>query len=253
MRKLNWATIVLDLIYILLGVVFIIRPEGVESVLCYILAAAVAVIGLIYLAGYFVQRADESGQRQGNGFVFGIMLIIMSVFIVVKQPLVISLVPFLFGVMVMIRGLMVIQSMFIMRRMGFPILVPLVSGLLTMAMGIFVMLFPFETATMLFVLIGIGLMVGGVTGIIQEIMMWHQARSQAHAKERAKDMEGWKVEEEDEEPAEAAEEASVRAIPEPAEEPAPRTLPETEAVGDAEPETVSEETTDTVAEPETDR
>lgn len=190
MRKLNWASLVLDLIYIALGILFIVRPQGVESILCYILAAAVAVIGLLYLAGYFIQKADDSGHREGNGFAFGILLIIMAIFIVAKQSLVISLVPFLFGVMVLIRGLMVIQNMFILRRLGFNILIPLVAGLLTMGFGIFVMLFPFETATLLFILIGVGLLVGGISGIGQEFMTWHLARQQAHEKERARDMEG---------------------------------------------------------------
>ncbi|MBQ9059888.1 MAG: DUF308 domain-containing protein [Firmicutes bacterium] len=191
MRKLNWASLVLDLIYIALGILFIVHPQGVESILCYILAAAVAVIGLLYLVGYFIlQTADESGRREGNGFAFGILLIIMAIFIVAKQSLVISLVPFLFGVMVLIRGLMVIQNMFVLRRLGFNILIPLVAGLLTMGFGIFVMLFPFETATLLFILIGVGLLVGGVSGIGQEFITWHLARQQAHARERARDMEG---------------------------------------------------------------
>lgn len=190
MRKLNWTAIVLDLIYIALGIVFIVRPEGVESVLCYILAAAVAVIGLLYLAGYFIQKADASGQREGNGFALGILLIIMAVFIVSKQTLVISLVPFLFGVMVMIRGLMVIQNIFVFRRMGFGVAIPLATGLLTMALGLFVMLYPFQTATLLFILIGVGLMEGGVTGIIVECMLQHQSRKRAHEEERARDMEG---------------------------------------------------------------
>ena len=190
MRKLNWASLVLDLIYIALGILFIVRPQGVESILCYILAAAVAVIGLLYLAGYFFQKADESGHRAGNGFAFGILLIIMAIFIVAKQTLVISLVPFLFGVMVLIRGLMVIQNMFILRRLGFNILIPLIAGLLTMGFGIFVMLFPFETATVLFILIGVGLLVGGISGIGQELMTWHLSRQQAHEEERARDMAG---------------------------------------------------------------
>lgn len=190
MRKLNWSSLILDLIYIALGVVFIIHPEGVENVLCYILAAAVAVIGLMYLVGYFIQKADEHGQRQGNGFAFGILLIVMAVFIVVKQHLVIALVPFLFGVMVMIRGLMIIQGLFFMRRLGVKPLIPLVSGLVAMGFGLFVMLFPFETATLLFILIGVGLLIGGISGIIQEVLVWHTAREKAHAAERARDMEG---------------------------------------------------------------
>lgn len=205
MRKLNWATIILDLIMIVLGAIFIISPSGVESVLCYILAAAVAVIGLVNLAGYFIQKADEETGRRGNGFVLGILLICLGIFIVVRQELVIALVPFLFGVMVMIRGLMVIQGSFYMRRMGFGIGIPLATGLLTMALGLFIMLFPFETAEVLFILIGCSLLAGGITGIIQEFMVWSAARKLAHEIERAKDMEGAQVVREEE----------LRKIPEP--------------------------------------
>lgn len=188
MKKLSWAKIIMDLIYIALGVVFVIRPEGVESVLCYILAAMVTLFGLAYLVGFFIQKADEDGHREGNGFVLGILLIILAIFIVAKQDLVITLVPFLFGVMVLVRGLMVIQLVFVMRRKGFPIAVPLISSLLTMALGILVMLFPVESMTTLFIMIGIGLIVGGISGIVEEILMWHYLRQFAHEVERARDM-----------------------------------------------------------------
>lgn len=190
MRKLNWASLGLDLIYILLGLVFIIHPEGVESALCYILATSVAVIGILCLLGWLIQKTDEYGHRQGNGFVFGVVLIILAVFIIAKQSLVIALVPFLFGVMVLIRGVMVIQAVFQMRRMGFPIVIPLTSGLLTVALGLFIMLFPFATADVLFILIGVGLIIGGISGILQEFQIWHLVREKHHAEERARDMEG---------------------------------------------------------------
>ena len=116
MQKQNWSSFIIALIYIALGVVFIIRPQGVESMLCYILAAAVAVMGLLYLLGYFISPVGEDGRRSGNGFVLGILLIFVALFIVVKQELIISLVPFLFGVMILVRGLFVVQAAFYFRK-----------------------------------------------------------------------------------------------------------------------------------------
>lgn len=190
MKKLNWATIVLDLIYMALGILFIIHPEGVESVLCYILAASVAVIGLLYLIGHFLQKPAEGGYREGSGFVMGILLIILAVFIISKQNLVISLVPFLFGVMVLVRGLMILQNLFYMRYLGIHFGLPLGTGLLNVVLGLFVMLFPFETATLLFIIIGIGLLAGGISGIISEVMTMIHSRRREHELERARDMEG---------------------------------------------------------------
>lgn len=190
MRKLNWATILLDLVYIALGILFIIHPEGVESALCYILSASVAVIGLLYLVGHFIQKPGASGYREGHGFVMGILLIILAVFIIAKQNLVISLVPFLFGVMVLVRGLMIIQNLFVMRGLGIHVGIPLGTGLLNVVLGLFVMLFPFETATVLFIIIGIGLLAGGISGIIGEVLTVQRSRQREHDLERARDMEG---------------------------------------------------------------
>lgn len=187
MQKLKWSSIVLALIYIALGLIFIIRPIAAGNVLCYILAAAVAVIGLLYVLGYFIQLPGESGHREGNGFALGILLIIMAIFVVAKQELVISLVPFLFGVMVLIRGLIGIQNMLFIRRLGGAAKGMFLSGLVTMGLGLFIMLFPFKTAQMLFVLIGIGMLLGGLSGLAEEIVSRMAVKREEHEAERRKD------------------------------------------------------------------
>ena len=188
MKKLKWTMIITDVILILLGVAFVWRPDIMESIMCYLLAALVALVGLMYLAGYFIQKSNENGEREGNGFALGILLIFIAAFIVVRQEVIIALVPFLFGFLVVIRGLMVIQGAFMFRRLRSNILIPIVSGLLSMALGLFIMLFPFETMHTLFILIGISLMVGGISGIVHEIMVWHLLRRDAQERERIRDM-----------------------------------------------------------------
>lgn len=188
MQKQNWSSFVIALIYMALGVVFIIRPEGVESILCYILAAALAVMGLLYLLGYFISPVGADGRRSGNGFVIGILLIFMALFIVVKQELIISLVPFLFGVMILIRGLFTVQAAFYMKRISGRFLEPVIAGLALMGLGLFIMLFPFETAKVLFILIGVGMILGGLMAIAEEIVVRIMVRRRDHDLERARDM-----------------------------------------------------------------
>ena len=188
MQKQNWSSFVIALIYMALGVVFIIRPEGVESILCYILAAALAVMGLLYLLGYFISPVGADGRRSGNGFVIGILLIFMALFIVVKQELIISLVPFLFGVMILIRGLFTVQAAFYMKRISGRFLEPVIAGLVLMGLGLFIMLFPFETAKGLFILIGVGMILGGLMAIAEEIVVRIMVRRRDHDLERACDM-----------------------------------------------------------------
>ena len=212
MKKLNWPVIILDLIYIALGILFIIHPEGVESALCVILAASVAVFGLLNILGFFIMPPDKDGRREGNGFTIGILLIALAIFIFVKQDLVISLVPFLFGVMVMARGLVNLQGIFFIRHLGLRVTFPVIASLLSIALGLFVMLFPFQTMSFLFIMIGVGMVVAGISGIIEEVSIWHTSRKHAHEEERIRDMQGARTvdvyeAEEEEDAAEAVAEA----------------------------------------------
>ena len=188
MQKQKWTFILVALIYIAVGLLFIVRPDGVESVLCYILAIAVAVLGLLYVFGYIIMPAAENGERRGNGFAIGVLMIFLAIFIVVKQDLIITLVPFLFGVMVLIRGLFVLQTSLHIRRRGYNMRPTLIVGLIIMAFGLFIMLFPLESGEMLFMIIGFGMLAAGVSGIVEEIMVSHMVRKRSHAEERARDM-----------------------------------------------------------------
>ena len=183
-RKIS--SIIIALVHIALGLLFIVMPQGVEGALCYVLAVAVALFGLLYLIGYMVTSSDETSA--GNGFVVGILMIMMAIFIVVKQDLIITLVPFLFGVMVLIRGLFTVQTAFVIRRLGFSMRIPLLMGLVIMAFGLFIMLFPLESGEALFILIGAGLLAAGVSGIAEEILVRSSHSRHVHEKERARDM-----------------------------------------------------------------
>ena len=186
MSKIKWSSILIALVYMALGILFIVRPLNVEDALCYVLAIAVAVLGLLYLAGYFITSA--SSEESGNGFAIGVLMVMLAVFIVAKQELIITLVPFLFGVMVMIRGLFTIQAAFRIKRLGLPMSFPLIMGLVIMAFGLFIMLFPLESGEILFIIIGCGLLAAGVSGIIEEISVTMMHRRQEHERERLKDM-----------------------------------------------------------------
>lgn len=185
-RKIS--SIIIALVYMALGLLFIVRPQGVEGALCYVLAIALAVFGLLYMVGYFIASTSSDEGAESNGFAIGLLMIAMGVFIVVKQDLIITLVPFLFGVLVMIRGLFTLQTAFRIKRLGFPMRVPLIMGLVIMAFGLFIMLFPLESGEMLFILIGCGLLAAGVSGLIEEVSVRSMHRRREHERERIKDM-----------------------------------------------------------------
>ena len=125
--------------------------------------------------------------------------------------------------------------------------VPLILGLVIMAFGLFIMLYPLESGEILFIVIGCGLLAAGISGLIEEISVNSMHRKHEHALERARDMEPAiktydvgddEVEVVDDAKAVEADDVATRQMPEAATEAAPakpapegevRSMPETEA------------------------
>ena len=189
MQRQKWSQIVIALVYIALGVVFIIYPEGVESLLCIIMAAAIGLIGILYLLGYFILKTPDEGRRDPRGFVVGILLIALAVFIIVRQDMVMLAIPYIFGLMLVIRGLLTVRAAFYIRSLGGGFWKVFIAGLIPIGLGVFIAMFPFETMRLFFIFVGIGLVVGGIVSLIEEIIARGAARRREHELERLRDMQ----------------------------------------------------------------
>ena len=54
MKREYWSKMIVSIISILLGLILIIDPTKVGNTLCYLLAAAVGVMGVIYILSYMI-------------------------------------------------------------------------------------------------------------------------------------------------------------------------------------------------------
>ncbi len=175
MKKEYWSNLVVSIIYILLGTILLIHPTQVGNTLCYLLAAAVGVMGIIYIMSYMMTTVETRVVENGNGFAFGVVLIVLAVFIIAKKSLIISLVPFIFGFMITIKGILGIQNAMNLKRFGYGSFKGSIwAAVIVLIFGLVVMLFPFQTANVFFMFMGVGLILSGVIDIVANLMISRQ-------------------------------------------------------------------------------
>ncbi len=175
MKKEYWSKFIVSIIYILLGLILVMKPTLVGNTICYILAAAVAVMGVIYVLGYFMTTVETRVVENSNGFAFGVLLLILAVFIVAKKALIISLVPFIFGFMITIKGILGIQNAINLKRFGYGSFKgSMGAAILVLIFGVVLMLYPFQAANTLFIFMGVGLILSGAIDIIANLMISRQ-------------------------------------------------------------------------------
>lgn len=171
------AKFVSSLIYVLFGLALILKPLLVEDLLCYLLAGAAAVIGIVRIIGYLFTKVEDRIIQDTNGLAVGLSLLILAVFILMKGTMFIMLFPFVLGFMITYKGVEGIQNVVNLKKFGYPSPVAaLIVACAITVFGIIVMMNPFSTAMALFRMLGIGLFVSGLADMIMDIIFTIKVR-----------------------------------------------------------------------------
>ncbi|MBQ7058147.1 MAG: DUF308 domain-containing protein [Firmicutes bacterium] len=95
------------LAYIIVGVVLIVWPEITYTSLCYVAATAVMIIGLIDVIRYILRGISEG--RLNNYLSRGLILVIISAFMFVRNDYVEMVLPTMLGLAILIDGIIKLQ------------------------------------------------------------------------------------------------------------------------------------------------
>lgn len=161
-KELKWDALLTGILYILLGIVALVIPETMEKTLGYLLAVVLILAGAVSMISYLLRDAHQNYYH--NDFLHGLISIGAGIFVLFKVEFIIAMIPFLLGVLVLISGCSKLQDVIDMRRMEYGNWIAmLVFAVVNVLLGILLMCNPFQSANLLFRLLGIGLIFSGVT------------------------------------------------------------------------------------------
>ena len=119
MKNKNISKFISSLIYILMGLALILKPELVKDAFCYILAAAAILMGIVKLVAYLATKVETRIAEDTNGFALGISLILLGLFVLMKSTMFVILIPFVLGFMITFKGIEGIQNVLNLKKFGF--------------------------------------------------------------------------------------------------------------------------------------
>ena len=118
LKELKWEAILTGVLYILLGIVALVIPETMQKTLGYLIGIVLIVAGLVSIICYLLRDARENYYH--NEFVFGILGIVLGAVVLYKVEIVISLIPFILGVLVLCSGCSKLQDAIDLKRLDYP-------------------------------------------------------------------------------------------------------------------------------------
>lgn len=154
---------------IAMGAVLVIWPDWSGRILCYLLGAALILMGGIQLIVCI--RAERIGFYSKFSMLMNIILILLGVWVCIRPDTVLSLVPVIIGIVMLIHGCMDLQFTMDIKHAGSgKWWIALIFALVTLTLGVFLVMHPFLAFEITMLIIGIGLLYDGISDLVLMIV-----------------------------------------------------------------------------------
>ena len=175
LKELKWEAILTGVLYILLGIVALVIPETMQKTLGYLIGIVLIVAGLISIICYLLRDARENYYH--NEFVFGLVGMVVGAAVLYKVEVIISLIPFILGILVLFSGCSKLQDAIDLKRLGYGSWAGmLVVAVINIILGILLICNPFKAAIVLFRVLGVGLILSGTSDCFSTIYFAEKLR-----------------------------------------------------------------------------
>ena len=154
---------------IALGAVLVIWPDWSGRILCYLLGAALILMGGIQLIVCI--RPDRNRIYSKISMLMNIILNLLWVWLCIRPDTVLSLVPVIIGIVMLIHGCMDLQFTMDIKHAGSgKWWIALIFALVTLTLGVFLVMHPFLAFEITMLIIGIGLLYDGISDLVLMIV-----------------------------------------------------------------------------------
>jgi len=162
-KFLRNSMIISSIIMVLLGITFIVWPAEAANMLARVLAVVILIGAVVEFILFFF--AKRGGFTDVMALVSGVVLAVISIFLLIRPDLLVSFFNVVFGIIIIIMGIdHIAQSLFIIRHIRTLWWVSLFVGIGATLMGILIIVNPFSATNAAMILIGITMLIEGIAG-----------------------------------------------------------------------------------------
>ena len=162
--------IIFDIVLIALGVVLIVWPVSAALMMTRIVGIVILALAIIEVVVFALSKSKEA--MEYVLLVFSVLMAALGIWLIVNPDWLVQFFNILFGVILGIYGLFgVFSSVGYGRKSGGLWWIGLILSIIAIAMSALIFMNPFATPKMLMIIIGVSLVLGGITGIFNRIRL----------------------------------------------------------------------------------
>lgn len=161
--KRKKSGIVAAVISLIIGAVLLMRPESSILWMCTAIGVLIFGAGVVNLVSYFKGRGILSFLH--ISLIIGVVLSIVGLWMVLRPESVVSAVQYVFGAIILVKGLIDLQAAVDLYRAGGNAKPGFIACAVTLALGVLILLDPFKSLALLVRIIGAVLAFNGVVDL----------------------------------------------------------------------------------------
>lgn len=161
LKQMKLEFLLSSVLCILLGIVLIIWGERILTLIGSALGVILLLVGIIYLGSFFL-----AAMSNGISALIGATLCLIGIWILIQPEVIVSIVPIVFGVLLILHGVKALSVAFESRKYGYSNwMISALLAALSILLGIFCIVYAFGLMKLTTVIIGIALIYNGVSNI----------------------------------------------------------------------------------------
>lgn len=164
LERIRRMELLMAIISLLLGIIMVIFPQKTMSVICYAIAGAILIYGVIDIISYFTSKSYE-----GNfslTLLRGVVASVIGIIIFIRPAYLSTFIPIVLGILLIIDGITSIQkSVFLKNNNVYFWHISMIESILTLALGIFVLINPLSAQNAIIICLGISFIWYGITSV----------------------------------------------------------------------------------------
>lgn len=164
LERIRRMELLMAVISLILGVIMVIFPQKTMSVICYVIAGAILLYGVIDIISYFTSKSYE-----GNfslTLLRGVVASVIGIIIFIRPSYLSTFIPIVLGILLIIDGITSIQkSVFLKNNNVYFWHINMIESILTLALGIFVLINPLSAQNAIIICLGISFIWYGITSV----------------------------------------------------------------------------------------
>lgn len=165
LKKTGWASIVESLIFAILGIILVCRPEGTLRVITYILGTVFIIVGIYKIINYFVTKGNNDFYN--FNLIYGLTAIVIGIITMAYMDIIGSVFRIIIGVWIIYTSFVRISTAIQIKKIKSNIWIySLILAIIMFACGLYIVINPGT----IILTIGIIMIIYSVIDIIENII-----------------------------------------------------------------------------------